>query len=450
MDIKISVIVYVKNCEKYIEQCVRSVMGQSLREIEIIVADGGSNDATVEIIEKLRNEDERIQVVSCPPSVGKQFNMALKIARGEYIGICEADDYICSNMYEEQYKIAKQNDLDMVRANYMQFLGKGEEVSKFNVKTCYRAELYNKVLDLSTCGSPLIQELGVNGFWTGIYKKEFLLSNNIFMNETPGAAHQDITFSYLTQMSAKRVWYMDSMFYCYRLDNPNASAYSERIFEQHEREYELLEEELKRRDVWQRENIMFFNWKLGSIRWIVNSTPITHRDMAIEKSFAILEGDLSRERYSGNDIFDVYRGYYEALIKGKEQYRSYICGLCEEKDRLMGFFNNIEQLDDKVVLFGVGNIGDLIVDYFIRNSNKFVLADNDKSKQEEEYRGYKVYSAAEVCNEYHDNLFIIANAKHGKEISDQLINLGIVKENIYICDDEEFFLRQIYVRKEIA
>ena len=61
-DIKVSVIIYVKNTIEYIEKCIRSVMNQTLQEIEILIIDGGSTDGTLDIIEKMKQEDCRIRI----------------------------------------------------------------------------------------------------------------------------------------------------------------------------------------------------------------------------------------------------------------------------------------------------------------------------------------------------------------------------------------------------
>ena len=97
--IKVSVIIYVKNTVNYVEQCITSVRNQTLPEIEILIIDGGSTDGTKEIIEKVKGQDVRIRTFDGPASVGAQFNIGLREARGQYIGICEADDYIPSDMY---------------------------------------------------------------------------------------------------------------------------------------------------------------------------------------------------------------------------------------------------------------------------------------------------------------------------------------------------------------
>ena len=120
-EIKISVLVYVLNDTEHIEKCVRSVMEQTLQELEIILIDGGSTDGTLEKLERLQSEDKRIRLINSEQGVGCQFNTGLKAAVGKYIGICESDDYIMSNMYERQYELAEKYGLDVLKANVLRF-----------------------------------------------------------------------------------------------------------------------------------------------------------------------------------------------------------------------------------------------------------------------------------------------------------------------------------------
>ena len=86
------------------EECLESVTGQTLKEIEILCIDAGSTDGTLQIIERYVSEDPRIRLVeSDKKSYGYQVNMGIREARGQYIGIVEPDDYIDKAMYQNLY-----------------------------------------------------------------------------------------------------------------------------------------------------------------------------------------------------------------------------------------------------------------------------------------------------------------------------------------------------------
>ena len=92
MKAKVSVILPSLNVADYMEECLESVINQSLRELEIICVDAGSTDGTKEILDDYAGKDSRITVLQSDiKSYGKQVNIGLDYASGEYIGILETD-----------------------------------------------------------------------------------------------------------------------------------------------------------------------------------------------------------------------------------------------------------------------------------------------------------------------------------------------------------------------
>ena len=114
--IKVSILVPICNVEKYLRQCLDSLVSQTLAEIEIICIDDGSTDSSPEIIQEYAENDARIKVITKPNSgYGDSMNQGLKKARGEYIGIVESDDYIETDAFEKLYALAKEFDADVAR-----------------------------------------------------------------------------------------------------------------------------------------------------------------------------------------------------------------------------------------------------------------------------------------------------------------------------------------------
>ena len=99
---KISVIIPVYNVEKYLRECLDSVINQTLADIEIILVDDGSPDNCPQICDEYALKDNRIKVIHKENGgYGSAMNVGLEKATGEYIGIVEPDDYIDSKMYED-------------------------------------------------------------------------------------------------------------------------------------------------------------------------------------------------------------------------------------------------------------------------------------------------------------------------------------------------------------
>ena len=93
--IKVSVIVPVYNAQDYLEQCIVSILEQTLQEIEVICVDDSSTDRSLEILKKYEKEDSRMRVLTQPNSgAGAARNRGLSQASGEYLSFLDADDFL--------------------------------------------------------------------------------------------------------------------------------------------------------------------------------------------------------------------------------------------------------------------------------------------------------------------------------------------------------------------
>jgi glycosyltransferase involved in cell wall biosynthesis len=117
---KVSVIVPVHNTEKYIEQCVSSLLQQTLSDIEILLVENGSTDGSLAECERLALTDQRIRVIHIEEGdVSVARNVGLREAVSEYIGFVDSDDTVSEDMYKSLYNLAEQHDLDIVYSNYV-------------------------------------------------------------------------------------------------------------------------------------------------------------------------------------------------------------------------------------------------------------------------------------------------------------------------------------------
>lgn len=111
---KISIIVPVYNCEKYISNCINSILEQSFKDFELILVDDGSSDRSFEICESFAKKDNRVRAIHQPNSgVSRARNRGLDEAKGEYIGFVDGDDCVDKEMYERLYKNLADNNADI-------------------------------------------------------------------------------------------------------------------------------------------------------------------------------------------------------------------------------------------------------------------------------------------------------------------------------------------------
>lgn len=132
MTIKVSVIIPVYNAEKYLEECILSLLHQTLQACEFIFVNDGSTDKSRFLIERYQTKDSRIKLINQEnKGVSAARNAALQIASGEYAGFVDADDYIEKDMYHTLYAAAVQYNSDVVVSNLESELEGSRVVTKY-------------------------------------------------------------------------------------------------------------------------------------------------------------------------------------------------------------------------------------------------------------------------------------------------------------------------------
>ncbi len=227
---KLSVVIPVYNVERYLRECLDSVLAQTLKDIEIICVDDGSTDSSPEILREYAAADGRVKIISKPNSgYGHTMNTGFDAAAGEYIGIVESDDVIPADMFEVLCREADDNDCDVVKADFRTFVdAEGERV--FTLRRLTEAvsepgKYYHRVIDPRE--DPDVFRLVMNT-WSGIYRTDFIRVNSIRHNETPGASFQDNGLFFQTMALAHRVMFIDRPFYMLRRDNAASSVHNKK------------------------------------------------------------------------------------------------------------------------------------------------------------------------------------------------------------------------------
>ena len=226
---KVSIVVPIYNVEKYLRQCLDSIVNQTLSDIEIICVNDGSKDSSLDIIMEYAKKDPRVVVIDKPNSgYGNSMNRGFDIATGEYIGIVESDDYADSDMFEKLYTCAKENDLDACKSGFYYYYSIPEEkhipcpiASPALAKNVFKPLTYFKSL------REQIEFFNIKPtIWSAIYRRDFIRSNGIRFNETPGASFQDTGFNFKVWALAERVMLLENCFLHYRQDNEASSINS--------------------------------------------------------------------------------------------------------------------------------------------------------------------------------------------------------------------------------
>ena len=220
----ISIIIPIFNVEKYLQQCLSTIAGQTLAGFEAICVDDGSTDASPEIMDTFADQDSRFKVIHKQNAgYGAAVNTGLAKASGKYIAIVEPDDYIEPTMLETLYGAARNNDWpNIVKGAYWRVLNADspqQEIKPANY--LHRIKKTNTPFKLEEDAEFLYHHPSI---WSAIYKKDFLECNAIRMPEIPGAGWADNPWMMETLVKAQSIVYIDKCLYFYRETIPGSSS----------------------------------------------------------------------------------------------------------------------------------------------------------------------------------------------------------------------------------
>lgn len=216
--VKVSVIIPVYNVEEYLEDCLNSLLKQTLKEIEIICVDDGATDASPLILEEFEKKDSRIKVIHQKNAgAGVARNIGVSQAQGEYIGFVDSDDIVYPTMYSELYAKAKSCLADMVITGEVD-TAVGEAI-RFPIENFERT---CKILELDQFNAVDYPEIVKNMFlWNRIYKRTFWKSQNFQIPEGRKFA-EDMLICTQTTVLAARIGYVKGPLYWYRNQRENS------------------------------------------------------------------------------------------------------------------------------------------------------------------------------------------------------------------------------------
>ena len=162
----ISIIIPVYKVEKYLEKCIQSVINQTYENLQIILVDDGSPDNCGKICDEYAKKDHRIEVIhKSNGGLSDARNKGLEIAKGEYIGFVDSDDYIEADMYEVLYNLLKQYNADVSICNFYTV-----SQGKIAIKNADNGiNEYNRIEILKE----ILSDRNIQSYaWNKLYKKE--------------------------------------------------------------------------------------------------------------------------------------------------------------------------------------------------------------------------------------------------------------------------------------
>ncbi len=230
----LSILVPVYNVESHIRQCLDSLLSQTFTDFELILVDDGSTDKSGAVCDEYAALDSRVTVIHKEKNEGivRARKSALNIARGDYVGIVDSDDWVESEMFAKLCSKAKQYDADMVICGSVHRKGKNAETVRgavshgFFDKERLRKEIYPRMLSYGE-----FFHFGVRPvLWNKIYKRGLIME---YMNVSDSVTiGEDASAVYPCLLRAERVYIFEKGYlYHYRyLENSMTREYKRWYF----------------------------------------------------------------------------------------------------------------------------------------------------------------------------------------------------------------------------
>lgn len=269
--IKVSVIIPVYNAEKYLRQCLDSVLSQSLKEIEIICVDDGSADKSRDILREYATADERLKIMTQENrGPGAARNSGMEAAAGRYIMFLDADDWFEPDMLSDLYETAERNSADIT-------VCKAERFDNRTGTTLDSAWMLKEEYLPGEAFSP--EEIAEHLFqftygqvWDKLFYREFLMEKELRFPEMWAA--EDTAFVYKCLLLAERICVLPEVKVHYRV-NVNGSVSNS--FVKHPdapfKAFELVYVFLKDSGLYERFERSFLNWAMEYLVWQVCNMP---------------------------------------------------------------------------------------------------------------------------------------------------------------------------------
>lgn len=219
----ISVIVAAYNIGEYLPRCLDSLLAQSYRKLEIIVVDDGSGDDTGAVCDRYAGEHERIKVIHQQRNEGPSGarNKGLAIAKGDYIGYVDGDDWVEPEMYAAMLRACEEQECDIAVCAY-------REIGAENTKKRFSEEQYvltqKEALEIYICDNRQFHIY--HSVWSKLFKRSVIEK----LEFPAGRKSEDIIYTTKALLNISSCVFLDTPYYNYRV-NRKGSIMNEQVRE---------------------------------------------------------------------------------------------------------------------------------------------------------------------------------------------------------------------------
>lgn len=416
--VKISVIIPAYNEEKYVERCIESVEMQDIDCIEIICVDDCSTDRTIDIIKNAVDKYNNVICLRNPKNSGLSFsrNAGIKAARGEYILLLDADDWMEPNCLDRLYGYAKERELDILYFEYIQ------DYESEADKKQYEKEYFKSVQ--AACGVMSGQERFIKVFngltysvksQLGLYRRQFLIDKDVFFYE--GIIHEDELFYPQAMLNADRTDHVNEYVYHYfKHSGTITTNVNNRIRKVHdlviicsELENSIIKNDLSPESIW---------YLASRVKGMEATTKDLYKKLLVDGLRPDSEYDVLRHKIKYFEIINDMFSRHAILFSD-------------------GIINTIREAEN-VIVYGAGVIAkEVISDLHENGIEKYYIATT--SLEEEKFIcGNKVRQIDELL-EIKDNALVLISLakKYHDEVNEKLDKLGFMNRMNMVWDKDD-------------
>lgn len=208
----VSIIIPIYNVEKYLDECIDSIVNQSYRNIEILLVNDGSTDSSYEICMRWSKIDDRIRVLSqINQGQGVARNYGVKEAKGEWIAFVDSDDWVARDYIKLMMEAINRENADMAKCNFTQIRVKSGDKKTTNFYQTIGVERDKEYIFAESASI----------IWNLIIKKNLIVNNAI---EQPNCKGQDCAVGLMICLVAKKIAYVNEALYFYRKERTGSTT----------------------------------------------------------------------------------------------------------------------------------------------------------------------------------------------------------------------------------
>ncbi|MBR2715696.1 MAG: glycosyltransferase [Ruminococcus sp.] len=263
----VSIVVPIYNVEKYLRECVDSIVDQTYRNLQIILVDDGSPDNCGVICDEYAKRDDRVVVLHCENGgLSIARNRGYEVCKGEYVLFVDSDDYLENNAIEVLVSNMQKDNIQMLFYDALSFDDTNDNVSDDEINKYIRKYDYSTVCR----GSDLFLDLLKNDEYRSpvqycLFEKAFLDDNKLTFHK--GILHEDEEFTFLSLLYAKQVKHIQAILYHHRFrsDSIMGAKTSKKNTDGY---YEILKFLIEKRDEFLTDSDVSAAYKVGVARLV--------------------------------------------------------------------------------------------------------------------------------------------------------------------------------------